>query len=273
MDPKHDGTSEETGVTDLLPAERRSRILEQTRAHGSVRVADLAQTLNVSEMTVRRDLDQLAQEGELHKVHGGARLAAPGAVSEEPGFLRKSRLHQKQKSAVARTAAALVKPGMSVFLNSGTTTFALARELRSIEDLTVVTNSPRIAQVFEDRPAAGSQVVMLGGVRTPSDALVGPLAVRSLETLHADVCFMGVHGFDLDAGLSTPNMLEAQINGMFLQQAHRGVVVADSTKWGTVGLYSFAALEAVDDLVTDSRLPENAVTELEERITRVHRVA
>lgn len=266
-----DTTVKEAYVTDLLPAERRARILEQTRAHGSVRVASLAQTLNVSEMTVRRDLDQLAHQGELHKVHGGARLAAPGSASEEPGFLRKSRLHQAQKSAVARAAAAFAKPGMSVFINSGTTTFALARELRTIEELTVVTNSPRIAQVFEDRPATGSQIVMLGGVRTPSDALVGPLAVRSLETLHADVCFMGVHGFDLEAGLSTPNMLEAQVNGMFLEQAHRGVVVADSTKWGTVGLYSFAPLDAVDDLITDAELPDNAVAELEEKITRVHR--
>ncbi|MDO4255416.1 MAG: DeoR/GlpR family DNA-binding transcription regulator [Kocuria sp.] len=257
-------------MTDLLPAERRARIVEQARAHGSVRVAYLAHTLSVSEMTVRRDLDYLASQGELHKVHGGARLAAPGSASEEPGFLRKSRLNQEQKSAVARAAAAFVTPGMSVFVNSGTTTFALARELRTVEDLTVVTNSPRIAQVFDDRPAPGSQVVMLGGVRTPSDALVGPLAVRSLETLHADVCFMGVHGFDSDAGLSTPNMLEAQVNKMFLEQSHRGVVVADSTKWGTVGLYGFAPLEAVDDLVTDSRLPRNAVTELEEKITRVH---
>ncbi|ROZ61785.1 DeoR/GlpR transcriptional regulator [Kocuria soli] len=260
-------------VIDLLPAERRARILEQTRAQGSVRVADLAQVLGVSEMTVRRDLDQLATDGELHKVHGGARLAAPGSASEEPGFLRKSRLHQGQKSAVAKAAAALVEPGMSVFVNSGTTTFALARELRAVEDLTVVTNSPRIAQVFEDRPAAGGQVVMLGGVRTPSDALVGPLAVRCLETLHADVCFMGVHGFDIEAGLSTPNMLEAQVNRMFLEHANRSVVVADATKWGTVGLYGFAPLEVVDDLVTDTGLPESALNELEERITRVHRVA
>ncbi|WP_220433313.1 DeoR/GlpR family DNA-binding transcription regulator [Kocuria coralli] len=259
-------------MTDLLPAERRARIVEQTRAHGSVRVADLAQSMGVSEMTVRRDLDQLAGQGELRKVHGGARLAAPGSASEEPGFVRKSRLNQAQKSAVARAAAALAEPGMSVFVNSGTTTFALARELREVADLTVVTNSPRIAQVFEDRPAPGGQVVMLGGVRTPSDALVGPLAVRCLETLHADVCFMGVHGFDMEAGLSTPNMLEAQVNRMFLEHAHRRVVVADSTKSGTVGLYGFADLDAVDDLITDWELPDAVVAELEEKITRVHRV-
>lgn len=240
-------------MSDLLPDRRRREILDRVRAAGAVRVADLVAELGVSDMTVRRDLDRLARDGEVQKVHGGAKLPA-GSSAAEPGFAHKSELQLPEKAAIAAAAETMVAPGMSVSLNSGTTTFALARALRRVAALTVVTNSPRIADVLQDAPAAGQTVVLTGGVRTPSDALVGPLATTALRSLHVDVCFLGVHGISDRDGLTTPNMMEAEMNRLFLQRCARSVVLADSTKWGLSGLHHIADLEEVDTVVTDDGL-------------------
>ena len=240
-------------MSEMLPDRRRRKILDRVRAAGAVRVADLAAELGVSDMTVRRDLDRLARDGELQKVHGGAKLPA-GSSAAEPGFMHKSELQLPEKATIAAAAESMVEPGMSVSLNSGTTTYALARALRRIPEITVVTNSPRIADALQDAPVTGQTVVLLGGVRTPSDALVGPLATAALRTLHVDVCFMGVHGISEREGLTTPNMMEAEINRLFLQRCDRSVVLADSTKWGLVGLYRIADLDEVDTVVMDDGL-------------------
>lgn len=240
-------------VSEMIPDRRRQAILERVRSAGAVRVSDLIEEFNVSDMTVRRDLDRLARDGEVQKVHGGAKLPA-GSSAAEPGFARKAELQLPEKAAIAAAAEALIEPGMSVSLNSGTTTFALARALRRVSGITLVTNSPRIATLLQDAPAAGQTVILLGGVRTPSDALVGPLAAAALRTLHVDLCFLGVHGISERQGLTTPNMMEAEINRLFLDRCDRSVVLADSTKWGLVGLYRIADLDEVDTVVMDDGL-------------------
>jgi len=155
-----------------------------------------------------------------------------------------------------------VEPGMAVGLSGGTTTWVLAQELRAVPDLTVVTNSLPVAEVFRrpdrsDEPYTQS-VVLTGGVRTPSDALVGPVAVRSLEHLHLDVAFLGVHGVDLHAGLTTPNLLEAETDRALLAAGQDAVVLADHTKWGVVGLTTIVDLHEVERLVTDDGLDADA---------------
>lgn len=243
-------------MADGLPAVRRQKIVEQVRAAGAVRVSELAEELGVSDMTVRRDLNHLVKEGELHKVHGGARLQ-PGSSADEPGFRSKSELQLPEKAAIAAAAATLVEPGMSVSLTSGTTTFALARALRQIPEITVVTNSPRIADVLQDAPARDQTVLLTGGLRTVSDALVGPLATAALRSLHVDRCFMGVHGLSMSDGLTTPNMMEVEVNELFLQRSDSRVVLADSSKWGMRGLYSIAPLDSIDTLITDTGLADS----------------
>ncbi|GEO94867.1 DeoR/GlpR family DNA-binding transcription regulator [Kocuria turfanensis] len=240
-------------MPEQLPTERRRAILEMVRGSGAVRVIEAAHLLGVSDMTVRRDLDLLAREGAVRKVHGGATLPAD-STALEPGFSSKEGLQTSAKDAIAHEAAAMLFPGCSVALNSGTTTYALARRLVHVNDLTVVTNSPRIAALLYDAPSENQTVVTLGGVRTPSDALVGPLAEAGLRTLHVDLCFMGVHGMSERAGLTTPNMMEAEINRLFLEHCDRSVVVADSTKWGLTGLHHIADLSDVDTVVTDAGL-------------------
>ncbi|MFB1045157.1 DeoR/GlpR family DNA-binding transcription regulator [Streptomyces chrestomyceticus] len=259
---------------NLLAEQRRALILDEVRRRGGVRVNELTRRLNVSDMTVRRDLDALARQGMVEKVHGGA-VPVSEPSSHEPGFEAKSGLELSAKEDIAKAAARMAAPGGAIALAGGTTAFALAQQLLEVPDLTVVTNSVRVADVFynaQRAAAGGSQspragaatVVLTGGVRTPSDTLVGPVADAAIRSLHFDVLFLGVHGISVEAGLSTPNLAEAETNRHFVRSARRVVVVADHTKWGTVGLSSFAALEDVDVLVTDRGLSAQARTEIAE---------
>ncbi|MGW0465194.1 DeoR/GlpR family DNA-binding transcription regulator [Streptomyces sp. NPDC003027] len=259
---------------NLLAEQRRALILDEVRRRGGVRVNELTRRLNVSDMTVRRDLDALARQGVVEKVHGGA-VPVVEASTHEPGFEAKSVLESGAKDEIARTAARMVPPGAAIALSGGTTTFALAGHLLDVRDLTVVTNSVRVADVFhaahragstgEARPGAAT-VVLTGGVRTPSDALVGPVADQAIRSLHFDVLFLGVHGISVEAGLSTPNLAEAETNRLLMRSARRVVVVADHTKWGTVGLSSFARLDEVDTLVTDRGLSPRVRAEMAEHL-------
>lgn len=255
---------------NLLAEQRRALILEEVRRRGGVRVNELTRRLRVSDMTVRRDLDALARQGVLEKVHGGA-VPVVEARTHEPGFEAKSELELSAKEDIARAAAPLVAPGSAIALSGGTTTHALAARLLEVPRLTVVTNSVRVADVFHaagQAPGAAT-VVLTGGVRTPSDALVGPVADAAIGSLHFDVLFLGVHGISVEAGLSTPNLAEAETNRHFIRSARRVVVVADHTKWGTVGLSSFATLAEVDTLITDGGLPEGDRAEIEEQLAEL----
>ncbi|MFG3662017.1 DeoR/GlpR family DNA-binding transcription regulator [Streptomyces sp. NPDC047706] len=256
---------------NLLAEQRRALILDEVRRRGGVRVNELTRKLGVSDMTVRRDLDALARQGVLEKVHGGA-VPVLEASTHEPGFEAKSGLELSAKEDIAKAAAELVAPGSAIALSGGTTTYALAHHLLEVADLTVVTNSVRVADVFHSAQRSSGQrqgaaaVVLTGGVRTPSDSLVGPVADQAIATLHFDVLFLGVHGISAEAGLSTPNLAEAETNRRLVQSARRVVVVADHTKWGTVGLSSFATLEQVDTLVTDSGLTAEAREDIAEHL-------
>lgn len=259
---------------NLLAEQRRALILDEVRRRGGVRVNELTRKLGVSDMTVRRDLDALARQGAVEKVHGGA-VPVAEASTHEPGFEAKSGLELTAKEDIARAAAELVAPGTAIALSGGTTTFALAHRLLDVPDLTVVTNSVRVADVFHVSQRSSGQrqgaatVVLTGGVRTPSDSLVGPVADQAIAALHFDVLFLGVHGISVEAGLSTPNLAEAETNRRLVQSARRVVVVADHTKWGTVGLSSFGSLDQVDTLVTDAGLPAGARAEISEHLRQL----
>lgn len=244
----------------MLAAERQAQIRGEVIRNGVVRVGQLAVRFGVSEMTIRRDLDELEHNGVVVKVHGGATLpATAGAPStDEPGFEANATRQRAEKQAIARAAAALVEPGMAVAVSAGTTTWALAHDLRSLDRLTVVTNSIRVAEVLHAADTVDREVVLTGGVRTPSDALVGPVAVASMRRLHVDVAFLGVHGIAERPGFTTPNLLEAEADRAMVEAGRRLVVVADSTKWGTVGLSTIAALDEAAVVVTDTGLPTAA---------------
>jgi DeoR/GlpR family transcriptional regulator of sugar metabolism len=244
-------------AVDVLARQRQAFILDRVRADGGVRVSDLVRELGVSDMTIRRDLELLHDRGLIEKVHGGA-TAVPGSALFEPGFATKSALQRAEKEAIAEAALALVNPGTAIGVSAGTTTHALARRLVDVAGLTVVTNSIRVADVLNEAGRPDQTIVLTGGVRTPSDGLVGPFAVSALRSVHVDLVFMGVHGMDSRTGFTSPNFLEAETNRALVEAGRRLVVVSDHTKWGAIGISSFARLDQADTLITDSGLEAGA---------------
>ncbi|MFQ4147761.1 DeoR/GlpR family DNA-binding transcription regulator [Arthrobacter sp. LAPM80] len=239
----------------MLAPERQARILKELQLHEAVRVADIATALNVSEMTIRRDIEALDHNGLARKIHGGAmRLARLSAL--EPGFLLNVDKQLEGKLAIAQQALSLVQPGMTLALTGGTTTYqlavALAGELDRLRNLTVVTNSLKVTELlYRQQGNSDLKVIVTGGERTPSEALVGPVARMALNNLNTDMCFMGVHGIDADRGLTSPNWLEAETNAAFIESTSRLVILADSSKFQLRSLASIAPLTAVETIITD----------------------
>ncbi len=240
----------------VLARQRQEEILQEIRRTGGVRVSQIVDQLGVSDMTVRRDISALADRGLVVRVHGGATLAGAPHSSHEPQFRTKAESQREEKLGIARVAAGLVAAGSSVALSGGTTTLEVARELRDVPDLTVVTNSLAVAEELHDPQRRDRMVVLTGGTRTPSDALVGPIAVTALRDLHVDVLFLGVHGFGPRTGCTSPNMVEAATNKALIAAAGQTVVVADHSKYGLVGLTTIVRLDEVDVFVTDDGLGE-----------------
>ncbi|MFJ8582835.1 DeoR/GlpR family DNA-binding transcription regulator [Micromonospora sp. NPDC093277] len=249
----------------MLAQQRQSAILELIRQRGGVRVSHLVSRFGVSDMTIRRDLEVLAERGLVDKVHGGATLAGPGSA-DEPGFAAKSIRQQAEKRAVAERAARLVEPGMAIALSAGTTTATLAARLSEVRDLTVVTNSIPVADAFHQNPRTDQTVVLTGGLRTPSDALTGPVAEAAIAALNVDLLFLGVHGMSPRTGFTTPNLLEAAVNRRLIDAARRLVVLADHTKWETIGIATIAPLGEADMLITDAGLPPEARRQIGEQV-------
>jgi DeoR/GlpR family transcriptional regulator of sugar metabolism len=249
----------------MLAAQRQTAILDAVRRHGAARVAQLAEELSVSEMTIRRDLDALAANGLVAKVHGGATLAGNNSTYE-PGFTAKSDQQRPEKAAIAAAAAEMVQPGMAVGLSAGTTTWTLAHLLKTVPGITVVTNSIRVANVFHEDPGTDQTIVLTGGVRTPSDALVGPVAAKTLQSMHLDIVFMGVHGFDIRAGFTTPNLLEADTDRELVKAGRRLVVLADHTKVGVIGISTIATLDQADVVIVDDGLDPGQRAALQEHL-------
>lgn len=251
----------------MLAPQRQELILAEIRTQGAVRVADLVVSLDVSDMTIRRDIADLARQGLVRRVHGGA--VGVHHATHEPGFGAKSGLATAEKAAIARHAITLVTPGSAIALSAGTTTHLLAGLLaadRTLRPLTVVTNSLPAADALYRPEDHSLTVVLTGGTRTPSDALVGPVATRTIAALRVDVLFLGVHGMDVIAGLTTPNLLEAETDRALAAAAGATIVLADHTKWGAVGLSRIIDLTEVDVLICDDGLPHDAVNALNDAV-------
>ncbi|GAB3280756.1 DeoR/GlpR family DNA-binding transcription regulator [Sinomonas notoginsengisoli] len=249
----------------MLAAERHAHIVAELERREAVRVVELASALGVSEMTIRRDIEHLEQQGLARRVHGGAARPTEAGFSEL-GFAAKSEHRADAKSAIAARAIELVRPGATIFVTAGTTTFAFARLLTGIPDLTVATNSLKVAEALGEGGQETVRTILTGGERTPSEALVGPLATSTLRQLHVETCFMGVHGLHPRGGLTTPNMLEAEANRAAAEAAARLVVLADHSKYGLVSLARILPLNAVDTLITDDGLSTNALDELRQGV-------
>jgi DeoR family transcriptional regulator, aga operon transcriptional repressor len=226
--------------------ERLGRILELLARDGTVTVSVLATELDVSEATVRRDLQALGEQRLLERSHGGA--VAHGTAHELPVRYRTGRSDEKRR--IAQAAAELVGDGMAIGLTGGTTTTEVARMLITRQGLTVVTNALNIAVELAVRPDL--KLIVAGGVaRAASYELVGSLADATLRSVYVDIAFVGVDGVDAERGLTTQNEVEAATNRVLMDRAKRTVVVADATKLGRVAFAEIAGIDRAHQLITN----------------------
>jgi DeoR family transcriptional regulator, aga operon transcriptional repressor len=237
----------------VLNEERQREILEILNREGRVVVVDLAQKFQTSQVTIRKDLETLHATGRIHRTHGGALPIREGAL-EDPSLREKEKLHRKEKLQIAAAAARMVSEGQVVLLDSGTTTTAIARVLRSFQNLTVITNAVNIAAELS---GSSVDVILTGGnLRKNSFSMVGPIAEETLHRLHADILFLGVDGFDVHYGVSTPNLLEAKVNRVMMDVAKTAVAVCDSSKFGKRSLSLIAPPSSIQHVITDRGIPK-----------------
>lgn len=238
--------------SSILNEERRRAIVDFVNQNGRALVRDLAGKYDSSEITIRRDLELLHNRGLLYRTHGGALPIRAGTESDR-NLTEREMQHPREKLRIAAAAAKMVSEGQSVVLDSGSTTTAIARALRDFHHLTVITNAINIASELSGTTI---DVILTGGMlRTNSHSLVGPLAEESLRRLKADILFLGVDGFDTQTGVSTPNLLEAQLNRLMVQIAARVIAVCDSSKFGRSSLSSIVPLSNIHGVITDKQIP------------------
>ena len=237
----------------MLIEERRQHILSLIQSQGRVLVDELSSNLDLSQITIRKDLDYLEAKDLLIRTHGGALPARAGALSD-PTIKEKEELYHDEKVKIAKAAAAMVSEGQCIILDSGTTTTEIARSIAPLRHLTVITNALNIAA---DLARSDFEIIMIGGtLRKNSLSVVGPLADDVLREMHADIVFLGVDGFDLKIGLTTPNVLEARVNRAMVTAAEKVVVVCDSSKFNRRSLSLIVAASEIDHVITDSQLSE-----------------
>lgn len=232
----------------MLATERHSKILENVNKEKTVTVAELSKLLDVSEVTIRKDLIKLEQEGLLSRVHGGASIAS--FLPLERSFTEKQTERMEEKARIARQAFLHVQPGDTLILGAGTTTMELAKLLGQVPELTVVTNAVNIAMELNSHGV--HQVILIGGeMRAKSFAVVGALAEDNLKKLSVYKCFIGADGIHEKDGFSTLSLAESHVNRILMERARKVYVLADHTKFGESHFSSFADLPAVDRIITD----------------------
>jgi DeoR family transcriptional regulator of aga operon len=227
----------------VLNEERRRAILDLLNHQGRVLVTELSRQFETSQVTIRKDLETLHAHGLVHRTHGGALPSREGAL-EDPTLREKEKLHHHE-----------VKEGQVLILDSGTTTTAIARSLRNFQNLTIITNAVNIAA---ELAGTAVEVILTGGtLRKNSFSLVGPIAEETLRRLSADILFLGVDGFDVHFGLSTPNLLEAKVNRVMVEVAKKTVAVCDASKFGRRSLSLIAPTSALKEVITDRAAPKS----------------
>jgi DeoR family transcriptional regulator of aga operon len=235
---------------------RMQHVLQLLESRDSVPVTELSELFSVSEVTIRSDLTELARQGLVARVRGGARALERG--QSELAFDLRLRLEAERKQAIARAAAALVDEGEAVALDSSTTAYYLALELRSKRELVVVTNGLLIAAALGDAP--GITVIVTGGMlRLPSMSLVGELGAEVLRTTRINKGFLGARGLSLERGLMDLNPEEVRIKQEMADACESVIAVLDGTKWHRSALLSFVPADRIDTIVTDTDAPMDEV--------------
>lgn len=252
----------------MIPVERQRAILGVLRESGSATIADLAALLGVSTMTVRRDIHSLEEAGRVASVSGGVTL--PARLALDASHAAKTALNPAEKEAIARKAATLVTERDLVFLDAGTTTLAIARQLAERSDLTFVTNDLSIATLLSDR--SGCELYLTSGsVDRANLSTEGTMVAAAIAEFNIDVAFLSTPAFDL-RGPSVPSGAKKVVKQAIVENATTTILVTDSTKYGRVAALRTVRLSQLDGIVTDTGLPESAVESIREQGVTLHLV-
>ena len=242
-------------------SERHKKILEILQLQGSISVTDLSERLNVSEVTIRKDLTSLEAQSKLYRTHGKAIPISPYIGDRHVN--EKEKQNVQEKRLIGRYAASMLEDNDSILIASGTTILYAAREMVSARNLTVITASVSVSSILSQNKYI--DVIQLGGlVRESSVSVVGSFAENMLDYFNCSKLFMGADGLDLDFGVTTTNMMEANLNRMMMASAQKTILLIDSSKFGKKGFSKICGIEKVDQIITDDRIPQVYLENLEE---------
>lgn len=254
-------------MNEFIPStERQTQILTLLAQQGSISVAEIVEQFSISEATARRDLETLAGEGKLQRVHGGAvslRKAPP-----EPPMLQRESWQSDEKQRIGQAAADLIADGETIFLGSGTTVLEVARHLKTRKGLTVITNSLPVMNLFSNQPDI--TVIALGGILRMSElSFIGHITEESMRDLRVDRVIIGIHAISLEHGLTNDYLPETMTDRAILQMGQKVLVVADHSKFDTVSIVHVAPVEKVHTIITDSHVSKEFIASLRARNVEV----
>lgn len=246
----------------MLPAERRNHILNELQTKGKIEIEILAAELNVSPMTIRRDLALLEEQGLAHRTHGGAVLF-DGLLRETP-YDTKEISNMEEKRRIGGAASQLVKDGSVIILDAGTTTLEVARSIKHIKNLTVITNDLKIALELSD--GTETKVYCMGGqVQNGLGTIYGEHAQEFLSNIRTDTCFIAASSFDVNWGLSSPTIEKANLKRLMMKAADQVVLVIDHSKFYKKSFARIANVDELDILITDQVLEDSFQNILKEK--------
>lgn len=246
----------------MQPKDRRKHILEKLYANGKIDIDDLVEELNVSAMTIRRDLNYLEEKNKIIRTHGGAILNK--TLLYERTFTEKESKNRLEKQQIAKQAVKLIEEGTTIILDSGTTTFEIAKLLKEWRNITVVTNDIKIATELMNSQV---KVIITGGeLQNNIGALFGPLTENVIRNLHVDIFFLGAHAVHLEKGVMAPSFEKATIKQLMIEAADTTWLVADSSKIGEKSLTTVCELSEISGVITDMGLSEQYSAMLREQV-------
>lgn len=241
---------------------RRNEIQRMLTEKQQISIHEVSETFKVSIATARRDLDKMAGDGIVERVHGGAQLIKK-APPEMPTILRNNE-QAEEKASIAETAVGLVNSNETIFLGSGTTVMEVARRLPILENLTVLTNSLLVANVLADRDEIN--LIILGGIfRHSENSMYGHLVEQALSEIYPDKVISGIRAIDINHGLSNDFIPETSTDRKILSTGKEVIVVADHTKFNRISTAQVCSLSCVHKIVTDQKTPEETIEILSER--------
>ncbi|WP_027339584.1 DeoR/GlpR family DNA-binding transcription regulator [Halonatronum saccharophilum] len=247
----------------MFAEERRRKIVELLNEEDSKGVNELCNYFEVSPSTIRRDLQVLEKEGLVKRTHGGA-VPLEDGMRFEPSFIEKEKEFPQEKKAIGRKAAELVNNGETIILDAGTTTIQLAKALKDHKELTIITNATNIALELAQEE---HQIILIGGtLKKTTLATVGPVSEMNLNTFYVDKVFLGANGIHPKAGITTPDLVEANTKRTMIERAESVIVLADNSKFGEISFVSISDLSKVDTIITNKGEGKSLVDQIKKEV-------